>query len=293
MKKVFRFIFKTILWLLVLLIVAAVAAYYYLGSIVKEAVTRFVPPVTGTTAVVEHVDLSLLSGHIEIRGLEIGNPKGYSDNNIFELGKITVDFEPKSVLSDKIIIKAITIADTKVSAELKNVFSLENNVATLQQNVENYLGTDKKKADKTPAKKEQAEASSGGKTVVVKDLKITGTEVAIGANGQTMSVTLPEIHQQNIGEKSKEQTIGDVIAYILDCISVESVKAIAKSGKEFFDKTMEQTASQIKAGAAQMKNTADAVKSGAKDTAKAVKDSAGAVKDGAKGAVDGLKGLFK
>ena len=56
-KKLFRFIFKCLFWLLILLILAIVGVYYYLGTIVKEGINRYVPPITGTTASVEDVDL--------------------------------------------------------------------------------------------------------------------------------------------------------------------------------------------------------------------------------------------
>lgn len=141
----FRFIIKTVLWLILLLIIALVAGYFYLGTIVKEVVTRYVPPITGTTAVVEHVDLSLHKGLVEIRQLKIGNPKGFSDNSIFELGGIKVAFQPKSVLTDKIIINSVIIDGTKVSAELKNLYSLDSNVSALQQNINDYLGPTTKK----------------------------------------------------------------------------------------------------------------------------------------------------
>lgn len=275
-----RFIFKAVLWLIVLLLILLGVGYYYLGSIVKEAINRYVPEVTGTTAVVEHVDLSLLKGHVEIRGLKIGNPKGYSTNNIFELGKIEVVFLPKSVLTDKIIVNSVLIDGTKVSAELKNLYSLDNNVSALQKNVENYLGvSDKKDTPQKTETKQTQPKKSAGKKVIVKDLKINNTEVSVGFSGHTVAIPLPNIHKTGIGEEKKEKTIGEIIADILDIISVESIKAVASGAKDL--------AKDIASGAK------DLAKQGLKDAKDLISSGTSSVKENAQNALDGIKGLFK
>ena len=276
-RSIGRLILKIMLWLVALLIAAIVAVYIYLGAIVKGAITRFVPPITGTTVEVADVDLSLLSGRVGINGLKIGNPAGYSSNSIFELGQIDVAFQPKTVLTDKIIIDSVIISGTKVSAELKNLYSLDSNVGDLQKNIENYLGAPApKKAEKKPVADDSVK---GGKKVVIKDLQIKNTELAVGASGATVSLPLPDIHQKNIGEAKKEKTIAEVMADILDMISVESLKGVANSAKDL-----------AKQGAQMAKDLAKQGVDGAKDL---VSSGTNAVKDGAKGAVDGIKGLFK
>ena len=270
--SILRFVLKAFLVLFFILIVALITAYYYLGSIVKEAVTRFVPPITGTSAVVEHVDLSLLKGNIEIRGLKIGNPKGYSGNNIFELGKIKVVFQPKTVLSDKIVIDSIIISGTKVSAELKNLYSLDSNVGAIKKNVESYLGNQSNKSTaKTADKSQQQSDSAAGKKVVVRDLLIEKSEVSVGAAGQTIGLLLPDIHQQDIGEGKQDKSIGDIIADILDSISIESVKAVAASAKDLAKQMGKQATDLINTGT------------------NAVKGSINTAKD----TVNNIKGLFK
>ena len=267
MKKLFRFILKSLFWLLILLIVAIVVVYYYLGTIVKEGINRYVPPITGTSASVEHVDLSLLKGKIEIRNLKIGNPKGFSSNDIFSLGSVQVLFEPKTVLDDKIIIKSVVISGTQVSAEMKNLYSLDSNVSALQANIDNYIGSGAKK-EKTPAKKVETTQQSGGKKVVIKDLKINDTSLSLGVSGQTITIPLPNIHKTGIGEDKKEKSMAEIIADILDIISIESVKGVATA-------------------------VSDLAKQGWKGAKDLVKGGADLVSDGAKSTVDGIKGLFK
>lgn len=273
-KKFFRFILKSLFWLIILLVLALIGIYYYLGTIVKEGINRYVPPITGTTASVENVDLSLLKGRIEIKNLQIGNPKGYSSNDIFRLGKVQVLFEPKSVLTDKIMIKSVAISGTQVSAEMKNLYSLDSNVSALQANINNYLKTDSKKEEKTTPQKAEAQ-KSGGKKVVIKDLKIDDTSLSLGVSGQTVTIPLPAIHKANIGEGKKEKSVAEIFADILNMISMESVKGVATAVSDL-----------AKQG---WKGAKDLVKGGAN----AVTDTAKSVTEGAKSTVDGIKGLFK
>ena len=274
-KKLFRFILKCLFWLLLLLIVAVIAVYYYLGTIVKEGINRYVPPITGTTASVQDVDLSLLKGQIEIKNLQIGNPKGFSSNDIFKLGNIKVLFEPKSVLTDKIIIRSVAISGTQVSAEMKNLYSLDSNVSALQANINSYLGTEKKTEEKkAPAQKAEA-PKSDGKKVIIKDLKINNTALSLGVSGQTVTIPLPDIHKTGIGEGKKDKSVAEVFADILNMISLESVKGVADAVSDL-----------AKQG---WKGAKDLVKGGAG----VVTDTAKSVTDGAKSTVDGIKGLFK
>ena len=110
-------------------------------------------------------------------------------------------------------------------------------------------------------------------------MQIKNTELAVGAAGATVSLALPDIQQKNIGEAKKEKTIAEVMADILDLISVESLKGVAKGAKDLAKQGVDFATDIAKKGV-----------DGAKDL---VSSGASTVKDGAKSAVDGIKGLFK
>jgi len=262
-------IVKCVLGLVVIAMLAVAGVYYYLGDIVKYGIGRFVPEMTQTTAAVDKVDLSLLNGRVEIVGLKIGNPRGFSDQNIFELGRVLVLFEPKSVLSDKIIVKQVKITGTAVSAELKNLYSLDSNVSALQQNINAYLGGGKSsaKADKPVAQKSAAK-SSGGKKVIIKDLTIADSRLSVGVSGKTATIPLPDIHKTGIGEEKKGKTIGEAVADILNMVSVESVKAMTQA-------------------------VADLAKQGVEGAEKLLSTGLDSLSGSAKGTIGGIKGLLK
>lgn len=262
-------IVKCVLGLVVIAVLALAGIYYYLGDIVKYGIGRFVPEMTQTTASVDKVDLSLLNGRVEVVGLKIGNPRGFSDQNIFELGRVLVLFEPRSILSDKILVKQVKITGTAVSAELKNLYSLDSNVSALQQNINAYLGGGKSsaKADK-PAAQKSAAQSSGGKKVIIKDLTIADSRLSVGVGGKTAAIPLPDIHKTGIGEEKKGKTVGEAVAEILNMVSAESVKAMARA-------------------------VADLAKQGVAGAEKLISTGLDSLSDSAKGTIGGIKGLLK
>ena len=226
-----KFILKTIFVLLVLLIVALVGVYYYAGDIIKKAVETYVPDITKTTAKLENVDISLLKGEVSLSGLEIGNPKGFKSPDIFSVKKIAVSFDPKSVLTDKIVINRILVDGTHVSAEAtyKNG-NISSNISTLKNNVDAFMkkSSSPKSEPKAETKKETPAQSASNKAVVIKDLQINNSALTLGFLNQTVNIPLPDIRQQNIGQKDKKTTIKDVAVMIFDMISIESMKATAK-----------------------------------------------------------------
>ena len=155
---------------------------------------------------------------------------------------------------------------------MKNLYSLDSNVGAIKKNVESYLGNQSNKSTaKTADKSQQQSDSAAGKKVVVRDLLIEKSEVSVGAAGQTIGLLLPDIHQQDIGEGKQDKSIGDIIADILDSISIESVKAVAASAKDLAKQMGKQATDLINTGT------------------NAVKGSINTAKD----TVNNIKGLFK
>lgn len=286
-------IFKFFAWLIVILAILIVAVYLTLGIIVKKAVTTAVPPITGTTVDVEDIDLSLLSGHISIKGFKIGNPDGFTAPSVFELGSIVVEFEPKSILSDKIIIKKVAIDKTSAAAEINK--RGEVNVMLLQQNIENYLN----KAPTTPAPEKEvnkvpAKDSGSGKKVIIKDLTINDSKLQLGVVGQVMTLNLPNIHKTGIGEeKGKSKTLPEMIATILSYFSEASLKGIANSGNQMFMQGLENTKAMLKQGREALNEQLGNVKDSAEKIGSGVKDSVKNVGDSVKGVGKNLGSMFK
>ncbi len=272
-KKIFIVLFV----LLAILIAALCGAYMYAGELIKTAVEKFVPQVTQTSVGLNHVDIALLRGHVGLSGLKIGNPKGYASDKAFGVKTIAVDFDPKSILSDKIVIQRVLIDGIQVAAEATyEDGQVKSNLTQIQKNVESFLAKGKK-AETKPAPattKAKTETSGTSKQVVIRDLQINNSELTVGVMKQIVSVALPNIHQKNIGE-SKKTTWKDAVAYIFNMVSSESVKASINAVQE-----------ALRKGTLQIIGLAD-------ETINAAKEKAGSVVNNAVGgALDSVKGLL-
>ena len=256
-KNFFKFIFKTILWLVILLLILGTVLYFSSGKLIQYFGPTVISQVTQTPTYLGEVDISLFNGHIALNNLAIGNPAGFKDKNVFELGKLVVDFNPKSVLTDKIIVDSIQISGIQLGMELNA--QGKTNAAALMDNVNQSLnsGSSPKKASATaPTQKTEKPASSPTKTVVIRDLTISESAVRTGIAGQIATFSLPTIHQTNIGE-GKPQSLAQTIGGILDLITSDSTKAAARATKQ------------------------------------AVQDGIGSAKDSINNLTDSIKGLFK
>lgn len=252
--RFFKAVFKWIFYLILLLILILVGVYFAAGFLIKTAVSNVVPPITQTTASLDDVDISLFSGRIGLQGLKIGNPAGFSDKNVFELKEIAVLFDPRSVLTDKVLIHQIKIDGVTVNAEMN--MKMDSNLAVIKKNVQDFLGTEEKSQGKQVAAKASAQSSEGGKNVVIKDLTVSNVNLNPGIAAASASIPLPTIHLTNIGEKKKEN-VADAIATVLNKLTLESVTAFAKASKD-------AVVNQVKSLSKGVKDVSDSVSGGIK-----------------------------
>lgn len=276
MKIIFKFIkslFKIAIWLILLALLLVVILYLSAGKIVQHFAPDFISKITQTETTLGDVDISLFSGRVGFNNLLIRNPAGFKNKNVFELGKLSVEFDPRSVLTDKVIIRKVQISGLNVSAETSGTTG-ETNVVRIQNNVKKFFAEDSVKEAKQEKVEKTAKTGASGtqKAVVVKELILDKSSASgyvlvpvVGAIGAT--IPLPDIHMQNIGE-DKRQTFEDVALIIFNAVDSE----IADSSKKAIQQAMED---------AQKK-----VKDAANDKIKSV--TGGAISDG----IDAIKNLF-
>lgn len=236
-----KYLFKGIIYFIIALISLIILGYIYLGSIVKTSVQHIVPPITGTSVSIQDLDLSLLSGHIAVTGLKIGNPKGFNQDNLFSVGSVVVDFDVKSIFTNKIIIKNIHINHTNISAEINKNGQI--NLAVLQDNINQYIQDNSSTKQEPESTSATNSDDTQSKTVVIKKLTIDNSTVNLGIMEKSIQLPLPNISKTNIGEdQDKQYTLPDMIALILSYFSETSLKAIAQSGTQFIQSGLSDAA---------------------------------------------------
>jgi hypothetical protein len=224
--------------LLVITIAVSVYVLSSLDGIVKDAIETYGSEATKTQVSVAGVKIMVKSGKGVIRGLNVANPKGFSDPNIFELGMISVKINTDTVMQNPIIIDEVTIRSPSVFYEINQ--SGVSNVDVLKKN----LG-------EVGAASGSADNSEGGKPLkmIIRKLMVEDgkARVRIAALGnKEQNIIIPRIQLTDVGKRSGGATAAEV-AQILGNHLVKNVKgSVAKLGVQQY---LGKSADMFKKGA--------------------------------------------
>jgi uncharacterized protein involved in outer membrane biogenesis len=213
---------RVLLGVVIIVVLLGVAAVLFLGTIVKAGVEKVGPRVAKVPVKLDGAKISLFNGDGELKGFSVGNPAGYKSPEAIKVGSIAVGLVPRSVLSDKVIIRSIRIAAPEITYEtdLKG--------SNLQKILDN-VGGSAQQDEKAPTKQEQTTKTK----LQVDDLVITGGKVHVAAAlvGST-TVPLPEIHLKDLGQGPEGITPAELSKKILSAVLDATTKAVvANVGK--------------------------------------------------------------
>ena len=238
LKKIFFF-------LIGLVIILLVGLLFFGSSLLNKGVSTTIntlgPKVTQTQVSVEAVDLSLTRGGGKISGVKVGNPEGYKNENIFELGEIEVQVKPTSIVGDTIIVKKVHVNAPKISYEKTMKGS---NLKDLQDNIKAFIAKIPGTASTTEASEEpKSDEEPSPKKIIIEDFQIKGGTVYAGLMGVGLEIPLPTIAFENIGAKDGPSfaEMGDqIIQEILNVIGPalkNSSEFISDGGKAALEGT--------------------------------------------------------
>lgn len=199
---------------LVALTVALVAAGLHLGPIVKMGIEQGGIMATQVSVRVDTVGVGLLAGSATIKGLVVGNPPGYSTPQAFGVGTITMNLDPLSVISQKIVVHSVHVESPEITYE---VGFGGNNLNTILNNVNAFVKANIHPSDK-PAPK-----------IEVEDFLITGAKVHVNISGLDKDIPIPDIHLTDLGKASDGLTPAELTSAILNVISTDTVTAVTSS----------------------------------------------------------------
>ncbi len=152
MKRILKWIFRTILILLAVLLIALIAAVIFLDQVVKGAIETVGPVVAGVPVTVESVSVKPLRGRVEIRNFIVGNPAGYASEHAIKLGDVAVEVQPMSVMAEKIIIPEVRLRDV--------IINYETPITFMGSNMQDILDHVNKLAGKQEAEAQAAETTA-------------------------------------------------------------------------------------------------------------------------------------
>ena len=165
-------------WAVGALVVLAVLAggawwlYTSLDFVVKSAIERVAPDILGVSVGVRAVKLSAADGRGTLRGIEIGNPPGYSSPRALRAGTVSVGIDPATLASDVVVIRDILVQSPEIAYELRDG---TNNLDAIRRNIEAYV----KRAAGDAAAQGAAGRKAPGRRYVIGRITLRGARVTM------------------------------------------------------------------------------------------------------------------
>ena len=208
---------KVAIVLAVLLAIAGGAvywAYHSLDFIVKMALEHYGPDVLGAKVKVGDVQLSARDGKGSLKGLEIGNPGGYSAARAARFGEVRIALDPLTLTDNVIYVQEILVDAPAITYEKSG---RGTNLEAIQKNIERYV-----QGRGGP----RGEAKSGGekksvRRFIIGRLAIRGAKVTMTnpvLKGQGLTFDLPDIELRDVGKRQnglRASEVADIVAKTL------------------------------------------------------------------------------
>lgn len=184
-------------------LVAAGALWWVYASrdaLVKQAIERFGPEITGVSVNVKRVKLEPTEGKGAIYGLELGNPPGYKTPRVFTLGEMRLAIDFSTVTSNVVHVKEVVIDAAEITYERGPG---GDNLGVIQKQIAAKTGG----AAKTD--------SSPGTKFVIDNLYVRNAKVHFS---DTLTLPMPDVHLRDIGKKSNGASAGEVVDLVWDAL---------------------------------------------------------------------------
>lgn len=202
--------------LVLAVVIAAVVVLGQLGRLIERGVESEGPGLTGTSVSLGGASVSIFSGEGELRGLRIGNPKGFSDDNAFDLGRIRIAIDPASVTSDVVRVKSLVVDGPRLLAEFDA--SGRNNLGAILNHVRSVSGGTARSG-----------GGSGGtqKKMIIDEFRFENAEARVLASALNLdkSVKVPPVVLKNLGARQGGAAAGDIANQMLRPIVESTVQA--------------------------------------------------------------------
>jgi len=215
---------KIVLVFIFLVAVLGGLTYWFfenLDDFIKSYMVEYGSKMTKTDVEVDSVKTDISKGEILINRIGIENPKGFSNNEAFEVKKVLININKETLNQDVIEIPLVLINNPEVIYEYNgkktNFDVLNDNIQNYQKNVNNS-SSGKKISQVTENKKtKENNDKKSSKTFFIKELKIVDLEIKARVSSikkDFLNKKIPLIVIKNIGS----ETTGASPEFILESV---------------------------------------------------------------------------
>ena len=204
---------KIVLVFIFLVAVLGGLTYWFfenLDDFIKSYMVEYGSKMTKTDVEVDSVKTDISKGEILINRIGIENPKGFSNNEAFEVKKVKININKETLNQDVIEIPLVLINNPEIIYEYNgkktNFNVLNDNIQNYQKNVNNS-SSGKKISQVTENKKtKENNDKKSSKTFFIKELKIVDLEIKARVSSikkDFLNKKIPLIVIKNIGSETK------------------------------------------------------------------------------------------
>jgi uncharacterized protein involved in outer membrane biogenesis len=222
MKKI---ILRVGIVLLVLVLAGVIALAFALDNVIRQAVVRAGPKITGVPVELNKVSLSLLNGEGSLEGFVLGNPPGYTSPSCIQFDQASLALEPGSLLADKVIVRHVRLTAPVITFEGR---LRGNNFSDLRKGMPG--GTE---SGAEQAEAEAPEDATGSRKLQVNEFTLTGARLNViikELGGQPRSIVLPDIQLKDLGTGPEGITSRELTRLALDKVFAVALQTLAESG---------------------------------------------------------------
>ena len=204
---------KIVLFFILFVAVLGGLTYWFfenLDNFIKSYMVEYGSKMTKTDVEVDSVKTDISKGEILINRIGIENPKGFSNNEAFEVKKVKININKETWNQDVIEIPLVLINNPEIIYEYNGK---KTNFNVFKENIQNYQKNEinlsnERKSSKITEKKQTKENKDKkpSKTFFIKELKIVDLEIKARVSSvkkDFLNKKIPLIVIKNIGSNTK------------------------------------------------------------------------------------------
>lgn len=216
MRKPLRSIKSLVLAVGIVGVAAVVGIDFFADSAVRTAIRRAGTKALKVPVDVEKARLSIFGGTLGLETLTVGNPPGYNQTTLLDLGQGTIEIAPKSLLGNEVRIRDVKLDSMNVFVEQKG---LDNNLHEVV---------------KVLPRNEQP----SGKKLIIDHLEITNVMVnvklfPVSGEADTVAFKLAPIRMTDLGHNERLD-----VATLTSKVLLAVAAGIAEQGGDVLPKEM-------------------------------------------------------
>jgi uncharacterized protein YjbJ (UPF0337 family) len=197
----------------VFLLIAGLVFFVFqnLDEIVRRGTEEAMTYALQVDVTVDGASVDLGAGTIELTGVNIPNPEGYTSDHAMAFSRIRVEADTSTLRSDTPTLNLVQVTGSDI------ILEREGTTSNLQQLMAN--------AQRLSSGEEPPPDEPEGKKMVIRRLVVDGTTVGVQLPvlNQNLSVQVPDIEAEDIGGEGEEVTpaeaLQEFIALILEAIT--------------------------------------------------------------------------